>query len=197
MKASGNKKETLKAWADVVIKMWESKILLMDVYDTGYLYNSFISHVLANSGGDVSKIDFIFGMYGVYADMGVGRETARGNSGDVGKSATVFDETYQSHRLKRQPRKWYSTVFFREVMKLRFFLEYEYGRQAAIALSEGMSVNFDQRYKFKEKTVNSLRTVRYRGKQAARNKLKSDRRKEAKAFGYDSWAEWAKTRGDL
>lgn len=150
MQTTGNKKETIKAWADVVIKMWESKILLMDVYDTGTLYNHFIAHVLSNSGGDVSRIDFIFGMYGIYADMGVGKETSRGNS------VVKFNEKYQATRLKRQPRMWYSTVFFREVMKLRFFLEHEYGRQAALALSEGMSVDFDQRYKFKDKTVSSV-----------------------------------------
>lgn len=189
MQTTGSKKETIKAWADVVIKMWESKILLMDVYDTGTLYNHFVSHVLSNSGGDVSRIDFIFGMYGIYADMGVGKETARGNSGDLG-SVAKFDEKYQATRLKRQPRLWYSTVFFREVMKLRFFLEHEYGRQAALALSEGMSINFDQRYKFKDKTVGNLRTVRYRGKQAQRNQKKQ-------AFGNNSWAVWAKTRGDL
>jgi len=155
-----DKREGIQRWANVVVEMWEEKIKALDIWDEGDLYHSFVTHVMNNSGGDVSKIDFLFKQYGIFVDMGVGRETARGNSGDLGREK------------KRQEKPWYSKVFFREVLKLKEKTASEYGQQAAFFVSQGFADAFDQRFTKKEtqfsRTVSSLKSVRYRDKNKAR-----------------------------
>ncbi len=154
-----NRKDGLQQWANIVVKMWEEKIVALQVWDEGALYHSFVNHVKNNAGGSVDKIDFLFSQYGIYADMGVGKETSRGNSGDVGEV-----------NKRREPKPWYSKVFFREVMKLYEKTGRELGATAAFGIAQTFSDAFDQRFNDASirgstaKTVSSLKTVVYRDK---------------------------------
>lgn len=119
MQATGlSQQEQIRAWAEVTIKIWKDKILQLDVFDTGALYESFVKHVVTHSGGDVAKIDFMFNLYGMYVAAGVGKEISRGNTGDLGATPA------------REAKNWYSPVFYKEVMKLKDFLAWRYGREA-------------------------------------------------------------------
>jgi hypothetical protein len=164
-----SQEQFLKEWAQVVIKMWEGKMNALDIYDTGELFNSFVNHIMAAANGDISKIDFIFKEYGLYVDMGVGKEISKGNDGDLSDNA-YFDHSTQSYQMKRKAKPWYSKVFFREVMKLKEFLAKYYAKEAACLIAEGIESAFDQRYNKQSKTVSSLRTVAYRDSSNARRR---------------------------
>lgn len=140
MKATGlSQQQQIEAWAEVTIKCWKEKILMLDVWDTGELYESFTHHVVTQSGGDVAKIDFMFKLYGIYASLGVGREVSRDNPGDLGFTP------------ERKKKPWYGPVFYREVMKLKEFLAYRYGQESVKSItnmlgdvSKGTQKNYER-----------------------------------------------------
>jgi len=55
--------------------------------------------------------------YGLWQDYGTGRETPRGNSGDLGRAK------------KRKRRRWFSRKYYASVMNLKEFYEDNLGRQ--------------------------------------------------------------------
>lgn len=161
--------------------MWEERIRALKIWDTGILYHSFINHVMTNSGGDVSKIDFLFKQYGIYVDMGVGRETFRGNEGDI-STGVYYNERTRSMRLKREPKPWYSKVFFREVVKLREYMMQEYAYEDVTLIGQAFADAFDQRFtsggkQTYKRTISSLRTAVYREKTNARTRRNYRRRR--------------------
>ena len=150
---------TISAWADIVIKIWHEKITELKVYDKGALEESLLREFLINAGSDIDKIEFSFKLYGIFVDMGVGREIFRGNDGDLGFNPI------------RKPKEWYSRKYYGQIMKLREILMERYSKAITYSLINTMTESFDQRYSdsMNAKTVGSLRTVRYRGVQNARN----------------------------
>lgn len=113
-----NLRLTLEAWADIVIRNWEDKILKLRITDTFSLASSFQSHVKTESNGDISRIEFVFNYYGKFIDMGVGKGQEIGSIGS------------------RRPRKWYSKQFFSELKKLNVILAEKYARKGQLAVIE-------------------------------------------------------------
>lgn len=148
---------TLKAWADIVISKLKNNIDELDVRDLGNLDNSILHTLLVNSGTDIDKIEFSFKMYGIYVDMGVGKEFSRGNSGD-----TAYEKGISAP--KRKPKEWFSRKYYGQVMKLREILMEKYSKAITYSMMNTLQADFDQRYsdQLSSITVGSLRTVRYR-----------------------------------
>ena len=152
--------ETIKAWADIVIQKFHAKITELKVYDKGNLDHSLIHEMLVNAGTDIEKIEFAFKLYGIFVDMGVGKEMSKGNSGDLGFTPT------------RVPKEWFSKKYYGQVMKLREILMEQYSKAITFSMINTMQADFDQRYSSLENapTVGSLRTVIYRQKTNARSR---------------------------
>jgi hypothetical protein len=129
--------ETLKAWADIVIKRFETKIRQLNIISDGNhktkggpLINSFsdpelirgyASQLINDANGDVEKIKFGFVYYGRFPDMGVGRGVKFGQAG--------IDNN-------RRVKPWFSKVFFSQVARLGEILEDKTGERAQIAIIE-------------------------------------------------------------
>ena len=62
--------------------------------------------------------------YGLWQNYGTGRETPRGNSGDLGRAK------------KRQRRRWFSRKYYASVMRLKEFYEENIGKDFAGIMSE-------------------------------------------------------------
>lgn len=154
-----NINDTIRAWADIVLEKWHAKITELKVYEKGNLDDSLLYDLLLNAGEDIDKIDFSFKLYGIYVDMGVGREISKGNSGDLGFTPT------------RKPKEWYSKKFYGQVMKLREILMEQYGKAITYSLMNTMTESLDQRYSssLTAPAVTNLRSVMYRAKQNERN----------------------------
>ena len=60
MQATTNKNEYYRAWAKMMVTIWQDKIALLKVRDTGALFASFQTEVLMQSGGDITKITFSY-----------------------------------------------------------------------------------------------------------------------------------------
>lgn len=121
---------TLEAWADIVLKNWLQKIMKMYVIDTMSLAKSLEHHVYVNSNGNPERVEFAFLYYGRFVDMGVGEGISK--TGSIKSIAT-------SKKLKeRIAKKWYSPIFYSEVMKLQNILSEKYGLKAAQTIVENI-----------------------------------------------------------
>lgn len=116
--------QTIEEWARIVLEIWQDRMMKYNVRSTGALFTSLVHHVKTQANGDTSKIDFFFNNYGVFVDMGVGREFNIGNSGDIGVDKGITT-------VKRKAKPWYSTAFYGQVRKLGEIIASRYGSEAS------------------------------------------------------------------
>jgi hypothetical protein len=135
-----DKQKTIAAWADITLKLWQAKLTDLKVWETGELYNSLQNELFKAAGNDVDKVEFAFNLYGVFVDMGVGREIYIGNPGDVNTT--------------RKRKKWYSGIFYREVMKLGEIMAEKYGQEAKWTIIDAMKPVDDLKYAHAKGEIN-------------------------------------------
>ena len=93
--------------------------------------------------------------YGFWQDYGTGRETPRGNSGDLGRAKSSRASRTQSQAglksaeaqprtaiRKRQRHRWFSRKYYSSVMRLKEFYEENIGREFCGILSSALSKDF-------------------------------------------------------
>ena len=96
------------AFNRTMIDIWKERITMLDVRDTDALLNSPISLSTRHDGRFFEvQLSQEFLEYGLWQDYGVGRETPRGNSGDIGRKKV------------RQRRPWFSKKYFASVMNIK------------------------------------------------------------------------------
>ena len=106
------------AFNDTMLRIWQEQISLLGVIDTGALLASPKALPLRADGCFMEVgLSQAFLEYGLWQDFGTGRETPRGNSGDLGRAK------------KRQRRRWFSRKYYASVMRLKEFYEENIGRQ--------------------------------------------------------------------
>ena len=111
-----------------MIKIWREQINLLGVIDTGQLYRSTLA-VGMNADGKFVSITLAqsFNAYGLFQDYGTGRETPRGNSGDIGRDKV------------RRRRRWFSRKYFASVMNLQEFYADSLGREFCKTVSNALN----------------------------------------------------------
>ncbi len=164
---------TLGAWASIVIQKFHAKITELKIYDKGNLDHSLMQELLVNAGVDIDKIEFSFKLYGIFVDMGVGKEISKRNSGDLGYTPT------------RQPKEWFSKKYYGQVMKLREILIEKYSKAITFSMINTLQADLDQRFndRLTARTVSNLRSVRYR--EVTNNRSMRNYRKGLGGYFYD------------
>lgn len=125
-------------WLKIAIERFQESIKQKKIGVTNKLFDSFLSNIISNSGGNVSKLEIQFLFYGRYVDIGVGKGMP------VGGRRNIDFSKYRTAdgRLKSQPRKakkWYSKTKAYEVGKLTSILAENYGLQTAKAVESTLS----------------------------------------------------------
>lgn len=122
-----SRKKYIEAWNKTMLDIWQERIYRLGVIHTGALWRSPLSMPVRADGRflDVS-LSQTFLEYGLWQDLGVGREVPHGNSGDIGREK------------KRQRRRWFSTKYYASVMNLRDFMAESLGNEFT-----GMFANLD------------------------------------------------------
>ena len=115
--AQKEREKFVTAFNDTMIKIWQEQITLLDVIDTGALLAS-PKAVAMRADGRFFEVSLsqAFLEYGLWQDYGTGRETPRGNSGDIGRAKV------------RQRRKWFSRKYYASVMNIKEFYETNIGK---------------------------------------------------------------------
>lgn len=118
----------VEAFNATQIMMWQEQITLLDVIDTGALLNS-VAGIRCDHDGKVTVVTLEqeFLEYGLFQEYGTGRETPRGNSGDIG------------HEKVRQRRPWMSKKLFASVMKLKEMFADSMGREFCGIVADALS----------------------------------------------------------
>ena len=118
IEAQEEREKYIKAWNDTMLHIWQERITLLEVIDTGRLLASPVALPVRADGRFVEvTLSQEFLEYGLWQDYGVGRETPRGNSGDIG------------HDKVRQRRPWFSKRYYASVLNLRDFFGDNLGRE--------------------------------------------------------------------
>ena len=115
----------VNAFNDTMLKIWQEQITLLGVIDTGALLAS-PKALPVRADGRYFEVGLsqTFLEYGLWQDYGTGRETPRGNSGDLG------------HAKVRQRRKWFSRKYYASVMNTKEFFELNIGKAFTGILSD-------------------------------------------------------------
>ena len=123
--ASEERKKFVLAFNDTMLRIWQEQITLLGVIDTGALLASPKSLPVRADGRFFEVgLSQSFLEYGLWQDYGTGRETPRGNSGDLGRAK------------KRQRRRWFSRKYYASVMRLKEFYEENVGEAFAGIMSD-------------------------------------------------------------
>lgn len=122
-----------------MVRIWKEKIALLGVVDTGALYRSVVALGMRADGKFISvTLSQSFNLYGIYVNYGVGKETWRGNPGDI---AIRRDGSYNPRlTVKRRIAKpWFSNKYYASVMNLQEFYSDNLGRQGMYVIAEALN----------------------------------------------------------
>ena len=116
---------------DTMLKIWQEQITLLGVIDTGALLASPKAFPVRADGRFFEVgLTQAFLEYGLWQDYGTGRETPRGNSGDIGRAK------------KRKRRKWFSRKYYASVMAIKEFYESNIGDTFTGIISDALNRKF-------------------------------------------------------
>lgn len=123
------------AFNDTMIKIWKERITLLDVIDTKMLLHSPISLGYKADGKLVDvHLSQAFREYGLWQDYGTGRETPRGNPGDIGRAKV------------RQRRRWFSIKYYASFMNIKEFYADNLGKEFVGIINEALDDYNFRRY---------------------------------------------------
>lgn len=108
------RRKFVEAWNKTMISIWQERIFRLKVVDTGALYHSPMSLPVMHDGRFFElSLTHTYLEYGLWQDLGTGRNTAIGNTHRV-------DEDGWDNKRKR--RRWLSSPYYSSTMNLRDFL---------------------------------------------------------------------------
>ena len=123
--AQDEREKYVMAFNNTMLKIWQEQITLLGVIDTHSLLRSPIALPVRTDGRFFEVgLSQAFLEYGLWQDYGTGRETPRGNSGDLG------------HEKVRGRRRWFSRKYYASVMNIKEFFADNLGRQYQGILSD-------------------------------------------------------------
>ncbi len=119
-----DKNKLLEEWAEICLQQFIKAIEKRHIGVTGNLAASFKKHVDASANGDIDKINFMYLLYGMYEDMGVGKGT---NLSGV-KSNSASRRLEGKHGGNRRiAKKWYSKTIYSQLIRLAELTQQYYG----------------------------------------------------------------------
>ena len=110
--AKEQRKRYVDAFNKTMVEIWTEKIYKLGIIDTGALLKSVRGLPLLLQKDDYTSFtiaeDFL--TYGLWQELGTGREVPRGNPGDIGRPKV------------RERRPWLGPKYYGSVMNLRDFM---------------------------------------------------------------------------
>ena len=123
--AQAEREKYVMAFNDTMLKIWQEQITLLDVIDTHSLLRSPTALPVRTDGRFFEVgLSQAFLEYGLWQDYGTGRETPRGNSGDLGREKV------------RVRRRWFSRKYYASVMNIKEFFADNLGKEYQGILSD-------------------------------------------------------------
>ena len=128
------RRKYVTAFNTTMVKIWREQMALLGVIDTGALYRSTIGISMTADGKFIDiSLEQAFNTYGLFVDYGTGRNTPRGNPGDIGKA---------NGRLRK---RWFSRKYFASVMNIQEFYADSLGQEFCRAISSALNPDIMRR----------------------------------------------------
>ena len=123
--AQDEREKYVMAFNDTMLKIWQEQITLLGVIDTHSLLRS-PTALPVRTDGRFFEVGLAqaFLEYGLWQDYGTGRETPRGNNGDLGREKV------------RGRRRWFSRKYYASVMNIKEFFADNLGKEYQGILSD-------------------------------------------------------------
>lgn len=122
------RRKYVRAFNATMVKIWRERISLLGVVDTGALYRSVVGISMKADGKFIDiTLEQAFNTYGLFVDYGTGRNTPRGNPGDIGKANG------------RKRKQWFSTKYYASVMNIQEFFADSLGQEFCRAVSNALN----------------------------------------------------------
>lgn len=120
------KRKWVEGWAKTMVDIWHDRIAKVRAIDTYNLFNS-VSEVglTADTNFDVLRLVHEFLLYGIYVDIGVGREF-----GGERYTENTFSGNKRGQLVRdvvRKPKPWFSASYYASVMAMKEFMSKNYG----------------------------------------------------------------------
>lgn len=130
------RKHYVEAFNDTMINIWAEKIQKFDIIDTGTLLRSLsgLHTVILKSDYSSFEISEEFVEYGLYQDRGTGKETWKGNPGDISRKFDAAGNKLRVDKI-REKRPWFSKKYFASVMNLKDFMADNLGKSFGAIIS--------------------------------------------------------------
>ena len=123
--AQDEREKYVMAFNDTMLKIWQEQITLLGVIDTHSLLRSPTALPVRTDGRFFEVgLSQAFLEYGLWQDYGTGRETPRGNSGDLGREKV------------RGRRRWFSRKYYASVMNIKEIFADNLGKEYQGILSD-------------------------------------------------------------
>ena len=129
--AQDEREKYVMAFNDTMLKIWQEQITLLGVIDTHSLLRSPTALPVRTDGRFFEVgLSQAFLEYGLWQDYGTGRETPRGNSGDLGREKV------------RGRRRWFSRKYYASVMNIKEFFADNLGKEFCGIIADAFDDNF-------------------------------------------------------
>ena len=123
--AQAEREKYVLAFNDTMLKIWQEQITLLGVIDTHSLLRSPTALPVRTDGRFFEVgLSQAFLEYGLWQDYGTGRETARGNNGELGREKV------------RGRHRWFSRKYYASVMNIKEFFADNLGKEYQGILSD-------------------------------------------------------------
>ena len=122
------RRKYVRAFNATMVKIWREQISLLGVVRTGALYRSTVGVSMTADGKFIDiTLSQAFNNYGLFVDYGTGRNTPRGNSGDIGRANG------------RKRKRWFSRKYYASVMNIQEFYADSVGQEFCRAVSNALN----------------------------------------------------------
>lgn len=127
-KAQSEREKYVCAFNATMVKIWREQMALLGVIDTGALYRSTVGIAVDADDKFLSiTLSQSFNTYGLFVDYGTGRNTPRGNPGDIGRANG------------RKRKRWFSRKYYASVMNIQELYADNVGREFCLAVSAALN----------------------------------------------------------
>lgn len=146
------RRKYVTAFNATMVKIWREQMALLGVIDTGALYRSTVGISMTADGKFIDiSLEQAFNTYGLFVDYGTGRNTPRGNPGDIGSSTKSLCSAKNANGRKR--KRWFSRKYFASVMNIQEFYADSLGQEFCRAVSNALNPDIMRRAIFSKKTT--------------------------------------------
>jgi hypothetical protein len=151
--AQDEREKYVMAFNDTMLKIWQEQITLLGVIDTHSLLRSPTALPVRTDGRFFEVgLSQAFLEYGLWQDYGTGRETPRGNSGELSCKSSAVSNSFEHSRGEagigqsqiprgnsgdlgrekvRGRRRWFSRKYYASVMNIKEFFADNLGIKAS------------------------------------------------------------------